>query len=1199
MKVGRLIPGIGGILAAWLFMPHALVDRGPYLQVVGHYSQPGAAPVTIGSGPETDLRLTESGVAPLHGWLLRSPSLKYVHDSTSQGSQLTHAGFFPGERWNSFERLQSGDTVSVLDQGRLLRTDVVTLLDARTVELISAKGESRKTLLPDGDGHGVPLPDVDGNVRSWLIRCEGKVGFSAVSTCGHTFRELSLLGRIGFSFRTPVRPPEGAPLPEWLRKGQIRKGSAVNNAFAQINNGDPRFIPQVNDAIDPAPDAGYVLYRSGRKKALPRIARTGSFDRSVIIHRGNKDIPVGETLLSPDDTLSLGETYFRVEQAANGQITLRTAEKDDRFHFFYSLSAGRLNFATRVQPLPRSPAPPLTIEAVGGTGSATVLPPPETAFNAATSSSSWQLPVAARFAAAGAAQPATGLRIPISTVRTDGAGTALHASFLAAPSRQRPPDLFPAASLDDGKETQFAGHVIELHGRTPQYEQRFPPLAMCVALLVLGYVAAGAIVYASDDPRNNPVFRRLLRVFVYIALACISFLIMVGVLMMSRMAALDLLIGKPDYYHRQLVYSYATVLLVTAIVAGLYARREDNSLAIPSWMGFPLSLSVIVFGGGLLFLWQLVDFLAFYETTPTRIPWTSPIAAQLIASAILLLLFMVTGWILLRFEDSSTKHFVCLPLAGVLSSALFLMHKGMTALGGIAAGVFILWLIVYAVSCAPKALRLSDTRPETERVSYGRYWWNRGRESWRLTRQRWGVLQARQRLLIGIGLAVLGSGAVIGSGREGVGVKPAEFAVWFLAPGLCAMLAIDFQRKDAEKDSNEQSNEFSPAWPRWLARSLTPMMPSLRRVKGWFVRWWRECMIGLCDLAMGVLLVLYNTLLSPLLIVAAFAGPIALLSFASLAARPPAEDADPDHWLERLRSPIRLYVPVLLTILTIEVLIDFFYVIEGDLGPLLVLVPSIAFLTVIWALSPDYSELSEPPPPLNEATEKSAEESPARETQTRPRQLGMRTAVAALFLATCLWGGVVAFEFVKSPFAAEMGGRSAARATKRFLTTSAPWFTKEGSWSTEALWLANGYRTHEHMLANLHSDLVFVALVQSFGAGYAVLTLVVFGFLIVVSLASLGVKMSRWSGAHRNATVRLQSRRTTLLLYFAGIYLAIELIVHVGSSLNAMWQTGVTLPWISSGGSASIGFGGLCAIALTLAITGLTSAETGAQETEP
>ncbi|HEX7678405.1 MAG TPA: hypothetical protein VF713_09795, partial [Thermoanaerobaculia bacterium] len=156
MKVaGRLIPGIGGILATWLFMPHALVDRGPYLQVVGHYSQPGATPVTIGSGPETDLRLTETGVAPLHGWLVRLPSLKYVHESTSQGSQLTHAGLFPGERWNSFERLQSGDTVSVFAQGRLLRNDVVTLLNASTVELASADGESRKTLLPDGDGHGV------------------------------------------------------------------------------------------------------------------------------------------------------------------------------------------------------------------------------------------------------------------------------------------------------------------------------------------------------------------------------------------------------------------------------------------------------------------------------------------------------------------------------------------------------------------------------------------------------------------------------------------------------------------------------------------------------------------------------------------------------------------------------------------------------------------------------------------------------------------------------------------------------------------------------------------------------------------------------------------------------------------------------------------------------------------------------------
>ena len=1217
----RLIPGLGGILAIWLFMPRAIVDREPYLQVVGHYSAPGTTPLAIGSGPAADIRLTETGVAELHGWLIRTPSLRYVQASTSQGSQRIPAGKVPGKPLNSFLRLRDGDAVDVYHGPQLLRTDVIHLVNARAIELSSPTGEMRKTLLPERDDRAVALADADGTVRSWLIRCGGKVGFSAAPNCAGGFQSLALLQRIGFWWRAPVRPPAGAPLPQWLRNGWVRKGAETQNAFAEVNGRSLQFIPEVNETLDADVGVGYALYRSGRKAPLPRIARVGNYDQHVIVRRSNTAMPLGETEVKNGDVLALGDTYFQVGQSPTGEITLRAVEKYDRFHFFYSLSAGRLNFGTRLQPVGGDAAHPLTIAGISGSGAAAMLPSPETP-STSTSPTVWRLPVASRFSAA-SPQAA---RISITNVHAEGRERALRAVFKNAPQNRGPADLFPSdVSIGDGDATHFAGHLFSFHAHTPRFEQIFPAIGMCLALLILGYLAQGAVAGATVPSRNHSSFEGLLRAFTGVALGCISFLIMAGVLIMSRMATLDMLIGKPDYYHRQLFYSYLTAAVITAIICGLHRRDRQDDLAIPAWMGFPLSLPAMLFAAGLLLLWQLADFIGFHIAARERVEGS--IGIQLLVASMAVALFIVTGYAVLRFEGTKKKILTPLVFAALASEAVVLFFKGMVTIGAVVIAILVVWLIVYAVSWTPPRLRLSDLSSDGE-VSWWRYWAGRIRERRRRVRAGWGVLQARHRMLIVIGIAVLASGRVIGSGRDALGVKPAEFAVWFLAPGICAMLAVDFQRMERRTRDEARAGVIvlGPGWPQWSRRALDPLLPRTARMRDHLARRWQETLIGVLTAVMLFILIVYSRLISPGLIAAVFVPLILLVALAWWTERP-EDEGNKDDWCERLRVSIRLYVPVLLTILVIELVVNAIYVLEGDFGPLMVLVPSIGFLILVWAVSPEHSEMAtsataeppaaeaaegeppthQPPPPpslrvsrsrrLAAASRPRDPENPSLSSPPR-RQLFVRTVIVALFLGTCLWGGVVAWQLVQAPIAAELAGPSATRATKRFLTRSAPWYTKEGSWSTDALWIANGYYERERMLANLHSDLVFVALVQSFGLRRALIVLGVFAVLVAFSFASLGVKMSRWSGTHADPTVRLQSHRITLLLYFAGIYLTIEVIVHLGSSLNAIWQTGVTLPWISSGGSASLGFGGLCAIALALAVTGLMTAELRADEQE-
>jgi cell division protein FtsW (lipid II flippase) len=57
----------------------------------------------------------------------------------------------------------------------------------------------------------------------------------------------------------------------------------------------------------------------------------------------------------------------------------------------------------------------------------------------------------------------------------------------------------------------------------------------------------------------------------------------------------------------------------------------------------------------------------------------------------------------------------------------------------------------------------------------------------------------------------------------------------------------------------------------------------------------------------------------------------------------------------------------------------------------------------------------------------------------------------------------------------------------------------------------------------------------------------------------------------------------SLTLWFATFYLLMEVVIHCLTNFNYIPQTGLVLPWVSSGGSAAIAFSGLLALVLAMA----------------
>ena len=256
---------------------------------------------------------------------------------------------------------------------------------------------------------------------------------------------------------------------------------------------------------------------------------------------------------------------------------------------------------------------------------------------------------------------------------------------------------------------------------------------------------------------------------------------------------------------------------------------------------------------------------------------------------------------------------------------------------------------------------------------------------------------------------------------------------------------------------------------------------------------------------------------------------------------------------------------------------------RADLGPLMVIVPSVVTMLAVWSF-------------------------PWSPAQHRKGRVGVRLGVFAITLLA-LFGFVEGFILMTEVFQDQVTeiprvGRSIERAIDRFATYENTWYTAPGWWSTRAHWIAAGFygEGREVYLSNLHSDLAYIALMQSWGLRRALVVLAVFTLLAGSLLAAgercidaaggLVKRVGRFAedlpsavGDELGEQAEADARRWAAVgyfCYFAAFYVVSEVVVHVGTCFNTLPQTGITLPWISSGGSAAIGFALLVGVALGL-----------------
>ncbi|MGZ5440328.1 MAG: FtsW/RodA/SpoVE family cell cycle protein [Thermoanaerobaculia bacterium] len=1127
-RLAPLAPAVGVLTALLCFAPAAVQKPGPYLQITGHYAQHrtelAGVVVTIGKGPANDLRMTEAEIDREHGTLaVRGNRITYEHRSATHPTEVIRNGMFPGDHWTAFQRLQDGDILHV--SGPTQRSLTVDLVDGEMIELWTANGERRRTLLAAREGSSVPLRS-GGGVVGWLVRCPSGIAFARSNRCDSATVEFGLAGNALFALHMPLQIPSNAPVPQWLRNGRIRKGKTIPNAFLNDGAGDElRFIPDANGVVSVPADAKYVVYRTAGKEKKPRIARVGT--ATIALTRSGKTQNVGQTEIGDGDTLLLGTTHFalRRQTSSDEVIELTAIEKYDRFHFFYSLSAGRINFANRLRLLDLD-SQQLIVEGTTGIAPLSLSDAPA---STADSEHVLRLPLP-RFLAGTDLIAAK----KIARLRLAGVPSQPQLDVVALRDPTLPPGLQAATTLvGNGKQVRLGGHLIDFHQQVPLYEQTAVPWMAGLFLASLGWIAAAGLWDATRATSND--FRPLLRIFVLFALAAIWFLLTVGILLMNRMASVDTLIGKPDYYHRQLFYSFVTAAFIAASVRGVTAKTKG--LGTVGWIGFPLSLPTLFYAAILLVAWQILDAATFLVVTG-NVFLPAAILTQIFTGCALLLLFAGGGIAAIDETKSSHVPTIIASVVGTLlvAGAVYFAIKSAHTAAILCSMIFVAWGAVLSLRKMPPrriAARGAAAQPP------GRLEMTRRTAHNALLdlRDRWSETSPDHRLPLYVGLIILAAGIWMGSERGGIGFKPAEFAVWFIAPGLCAMLASQFERTSSD------------AHPR----------PG---VLGFLTFHWRLLLALVLTMLVLPIVTAYGGVVSPALV--------------GLTLLPPAAAGAIGFWLHVRAQPsgnpgstiktLRTYEPVLLAILGIEGVLVGLYAKQGDFGPLLVLLPSVVFVTAIWALSPEASP---------------DEKIPSPSAAGRYRRL-TRYGMAAVFFTTLLWALVVGRTFVREWWAAE-SSTSISRAAKRLVTATDPWFTKEGSWSTQSLWLANGYYEEEHMLANLHSDLAVVALLQSFGLVRSLMVIAAYLVLAWFCIAALALQTSRWA-ALATPPGRVFARRAMLILYFSAFYLLFELYIHVGSALNAIPQTGVTLPWVSSGGSAALGFGGICAIALTTAL---------------
>ena len=143
-----------------------------------------------------------------------------------------------------------------------------------------------------------------------------------------------------------------------------------------------------------------------------------------------------------------------------------------------------------------------------------------------------------------------------------------------------------------------------------------------------------------------------------------------------------------------------------------------------------------------------------------------------------------------------------------------------------------------------------------------------------------------------------------------------------------------------------------------------------------------------------------------------------------------------------------------------------------------------------------------------------------------------------------------------------------------------PWRFMVGEQLLQNQWALAGFQDSFQWFNNLHSDFVLTAVVRVLSPSWGIVVILL---TCSIPLMTLGAVWMRWLPILRADTkeqlaVKQQMTIRALIILFGGIYLFAQNFIHIGSTLRLTPMTGVTLTWISSGGTSLIA----CYIVLAL-----------------
>ncbi len=260
---------------------------------------------------------------------------------------------------------------------------------------------------------------------------------------------------------------------------------------------------------------------------------------------------------------------------------------------------------------------------------------------------------------------------------------------------------------------------------------------------------------------------------------------------------------------------------------------------------------------------------------------------------------------------------------------------------------------------------------------------------------------------------------------------------------------------------------------------------------------------------------------------------------------PPKTSAPPESSIaqqrnERLGGALRVAALYLLLLGSIALL----YTIQGDLGPGLILTLCFSLFLLFSFMAPGPDRLT---------------------TLGNFLRIGVVFAGIGLFV---LLPEIIAW--LAPDLAAQQS--EIRKVQERLSLWRQPWRFLVGEQILQNIWALAAYKGTFQWFNNLHSDFVFTAVVRVLSPTWGLFVIAAMCFFPLAALATARLHWLPILPNEDDATLDQKRQHTTrtLILLFGGIYLFAQHFIHIGSVLRLTPMTGVTLPWISSGGTSLV-----------------------------